>query len=44
MDHATFSTLLCKWRERNQYSQRDAAEVLKAMLEITQVKRKKHQS
>ena len=66
MDHATFAQLLRKWRERNGYSQRDAAEQLKvskrslenweqerampqgfglhAMLEIIQVKRKKHQS
>lgn len=29
MDHATFAKLLRKWREKNQYSQRDAAEVLK---------------
>ena len=29
MDHATFAKLLRKWRERNGYSQRDAAEVLK---------------
>lgn len=29
MDHATFAQLLRKWRERNGYSQRDAAEVLK---------------
>jgi DNA-binding transcriptional regulator YiaG len=29
MDHATFAQLLRKWREKNQYSQRDAAEVLK---------------
>lgn len=29
MDHATFAKLLCKWRERNGYSQRDAAEALK---------------
>jgi DNA-binding transcriptional regulator YiaG len=29
MDHATFAKLLRKWRERNQYSQRDAAGVLK---------------
>lgn len=28
MDHASFTKLLCKWRERNGYSQRDAAEVL----------------
>lgn len=64
MDHTTFANLLRKWRERNQYSQRDAAEVMKvskrslenweqvlaipqgfglqAMLEIIQVKRKKH--
>lgn len=28
MDHATFAQLLRKWRERNGYSQRDAAEVL----------------
>jgi DNA-binding transcriptional regulator YiaG len=28
MDHATFAKLLRKWREKNQYSQRDAAEVL----------------
>jgi DNA-binding transcriptional regulator YiaG len=64
MDHTTFASLLRKWRERNQYSQRDAAEVMKvskrslenweqvraipqgfglqAMLEIIQVKRKKH--
>jgi len=64
MDHTTFANLLRKWRERNQYSQRDAAEVMKVsklslenweqvraipqgfglqtMLEIIQVKRKKH--
>jgi DNA-binding transcriptional regulator YiaG len=64
MDHTTFANLLRKWRERKQYSQRDAAEVMKvskrslenweqvraipqgfglqAMLEIIQVKRKKH--
>lgn len=64
MDHTTFANLLRKWRERNQYSQRDAAKVMKvskrslenweqvrakpqgfglqAMLEIIQVKRKKH--
>ena len=29
MDHATFAKLLRKWREKNQYSQRDAAEVFK---------------
>jgi DNA-binding transcriptional regulator YiaG len=29
MDHATFAKLLRKWRERNGYSQRDAAEQLK---------------
>ena len=29
MDHTTFAQLLRKWREKNQYSQRDAAEVLK---------------
>ena len=29
MDHATFAKLLRKWREKNQYSRRDAAEVLK---------------
>lgn len=29
MDHATFAQLLRDWRERNEYSQRDAAEVLK---------------
>ena len=29
MDHTTFANLLRTWRERNQYSQRDAAEVLK---------------
>jgi DNA-binding transcriptional regulator YiaG len=29
MDHATFAKLLRKWREKNQYSQRDAAEILK---------------
>ena len=29
MDHATFAQLLRKWRERNGYSQSDAAEVLK---------------
>ena len=29
MDHATFAHLLQKWRARNGYSQRDAAEVLK---------------
>jgi hypothetical protein len=29
MDHATFAQLLRKWRERNGYSQRDAALVLK---------------
>lgn len=29
MDHATFAKLLRQWRERNGYSQRDAAEVLK---------------
>jgi DNA-binding transcriptional regulator YiaG len=28
-DHATFADLLRKWRARNGYSQRDAAEVLK---------------
>lgn len=28
MDHATFAQLLRDWRERNGYSQRDAAEVL----------------
>lgn len=29
MDHATFAKLLRKWRERNGYSQRNAALVLK---------------
>ena len=29
MDHTVFANLLRKWRERNQYSQRDAAEVLR---------------
>jgi DNA-binding transcriptional regulator YiaG len=29
MDHTAFANLLRKWRERNQYSQRDAAEVLR---------------
>ena len=29
MDHATFADMLRKWRDRNGYSQRDAAEVLK---------------
>ena len=29
MDHATFAHLLRKWRDRNGYSQRDAAVVLK---------------
>ena len=29
MDHATFAQLLRQWREKNHYSQRDAAEVLK---------------
>lgn len=29
MDHTTFAQLLRKWREKNHYSQRDAAEVLK---------------
>ena len=29
MDHFTFAKLLRKWRERNGYSQRDAALVLK---------------
>lgn len=29
MDHATFAQLLRKWRDRNGYSQRDAALVLK---------------
>jgi len=29
MDHATFAQLLRNWRERNGYSQRDAAVVLK---------------
>jgi DNA-binding transcriptional regulator YiaG len=29
MDHATFAQLLRKWRDRNGYSQRDAAVVLK---------------
>jgi DNA-binding transcriptional regulator YiaG len=29
MDHATFAQLLRKWRERNGYSQRDAAVALK---------------
>lgn len=28
MDHATFAKHLRKWRERNGYSQRNAAEVL----------------
>jgi DNA-binding transcriptional regulator YiaG len=29
MDHATFAQLLRKWRDRNGYSQRDAALALK---------------
>jgi DNA-binding transcriptional regulator YiaG len=29
MDHATFAQLLRKWRDRNGYSQRDAAVALK---------------
>lgn len=29
MDHATFAQLLREWRERNGYSQRDAALMLK---------------
>ncbi len=29
MDHATFAQLLRKWRDRNGYSQRDAAMILK---------------
>ena len=29
MDHTSFAQLLRKWREKNNYSQRDAAEVLK---------------
>ena len=29
MDHATFANALRTWREKNHYSQRDAAEVLK---------------
>lgn len=29
IDHATFARLLRDWRERNGYSQRDAAEVLR---------------
>lgn len=29
MDHDTFAKLLRKWREKNQYSQRDAADILK---------------
>jgi DNA-binding transcriptional regulator YiaG len=29
MDHTTFAQLLRKWRERNGYSQRDAAVMLK---------------
>jgi len=29
MDHATFAQLLRKWRDRNGYSQRDAAVILK---------------
>ena len=29
MDHTTFAQLLRKWREKNHYSQRDAAEQLK---------------
>ena len=29
MDHTTFAKLLRKWREKNRYSQRDAAEILK---------------
>ena len=29
IDHATFARLLREWRERNFYSQRDAAEVLR---------------
>lgn len=29
MDHTTFAQLLRKWRERNGYSQRDAAVALK---------------
>ena len=33
MDHTTFAQLLRKWREKNQYSQRDAAEVRAGMVE-----------
>jgi len=29
MDHSTFAQLLRKWRDRNGYSQRDAAVILK---------------
>jgi DNA-binding XRE family transcriptional regulator len=29
IDHATFARLLREWRDRNGYSQRDAAEVLR---------------
>jgi DNA-binding transcriptional regulator YiaG len=29
MDHTTFAQLLRKWRDRNGYSQRDAAVILK---------------
>jgi DNA-binding transcriptional regulator YiaG len=29
MDHATFAKLLRKWREKNNFTQRDAAEALK---------------
>ena len=29
MDHAAFANLLRTWREKNHYSQRDAAEVLR---------------
>jgi DNA-binding transcriptional regulator YiaG len=29
MNHTAFANLLRKWREKNHYSQRDAAEVLK---------------
>jgi DNA-binding transcriptional regulator YiaG len=29
MDHTTFAQLLRKWREKNHFSQRDAAEALK---------------
>lgn len=29
IDHATFARLLREWHERNGYSQRDAAEVLR---------------